>query len=76
MAELLEGSAVWATYKDQKHDLFITTAPTAGYLTGAVSGVAGYLTAGSGMGGGTAVATPPPLKEPPDDSPDDPSEDK
>ena len=72
VAELLEGSAVWATYKDQKHDLFITSTPTAGYLTGAVSGVAGYLTAGTGMGGQAAVATPPPLKEPPDD----PSEDK
>ena len=76
VAELLEGSPVWAAYKDQKHDLFITSTPTAGYLTAGVSGIAGYLTAGTGMGSGAAVASPPPLKEPPEDTPDDPSDDK
>ena len=64
--ELLDGSKVWSAYKDQKHDLFITNNPTAGYLTGPVSGVAGYLTAGTGMSG-ASLSTPPPLKEPPED---------
>lgn len=31
---ILEKSSVWAEYKDQKHDLFISNTPTAGYLTG------------------------------------------
>lgn len=30
----LEKSPIWAEYKDQKHDLFISNTPTAGYLTG------------------------------------------
>ena len=67
--ELLEASKVWAAYKDQKHDLFITNAPTAGYLTGPVSGVAGYLTSGPGIGG-SSLSSPPPLKEPPEDTGD------
>ena len=68
--ELLDGSKVWSAYKDQKHDLFITNAPTAGYLTGPVSGVAGYLTAGPSGGGASSMSTPPPLKEPPEDTDD------
>jgi len=32
--EILEKSTVWKEYKDQKHDLFISSAPIAGYLTG------------------------------------------
>lgn len=31
---ILDKSTVWADYKDQKHDLFISNAPVAGYLTG------------------------------------------
>lgn len=31
---ILEKSSVWAEYKDQMHDLFISNTPTAGYLTG------------------------------------------
>lgn len=31
---ILERSKVWADYKDQKHDLFISNTPIAGYLTG------------------------------------------
>lgn len=31
---ILEKSVVWADYRDQKHDLFISNAPMAGYLTG------------------------------------------
>ncbi|CAG2054418.1 unnamed protein product [Timema podura] len=30
---ILEKSSVWAEYKDQRHDLFISTPATAGYLT-------------------------------------------
>ncbi|XP_019858666.1 PREDICTED: dnaJ homolog subfamily C member 13 [Amphimedon queenslandica] len=64
--ELLDSSKVWSAYKDQKHDLFITDTPIAGYLTaGSVGGVAGYLTAGTSIGSGGSGA-PPPL-EPPED---------
>jgi len=31
---LLAKSPVWAEFQGQKHDLFISSAPTAGYLTG------------------------------------------
>jgi DnaJ family protein C protein 13 len=31
---ILDKSPVWSEYKDQRHDLFISNAPTAGYLTG------------------------------------------
>lgn len=31
---ILEKSSVWAEYKDQRHDLFISNTPTANYLTG------------------------------------------
>jgi DnaJ family protein C protein 13 len=31
---ILEKSTVWSEYKDQRHDLFISNTPTAGYLTG------------------------------------------
>jgi len=31
---ILEKSSVWAEYKDQRHDLFITNSNVAGYLTG------------------------------------------
>lgn len=34
VSAILEKSTVWADYKDQKHDLFISSTPTAGYLTG------------------------------------------
>lgn len=34
---ILEKSSVWAEYKDQKHDLFISNTPTVGYLTGKIS---------------------------------------
>lgn len=31
---VLNESSVWREYKDQRHDLFISSAPIAGYLTG------------------------------------------
>ena len=31
---ILNKSPVWSEYKDQRHDLFITSTQTAGYLTG------------------------------------------
>lgn len=34
IAAILEKSTVWAEFKDQKHDLFLTNAPGLGYLTG------------------------------------------
>lgn len=33
---ILEKSTVWNDYKDQKHDLFISSAPAIGYLTGII----------------------------------------
>lgn len=62
ITELLEKSPVWSAYKDQKHDLFISDAPIAGYLTGPATGVAGYLTAGTSTST-AAMSTPPPLRE-------------
>ncbi|XP_031572111.1 dnaJ homolog subfamily C member 13-like [Actinia tenebrosa] len=43
--KILEASSIWASYRDQKHDLFISDRPIAGYLTGSM-GAAGYLTMG------------------------------
>lgn len=34
VAAILDNSTVWSEYKDQRHDLFISNTPTAGYLTG------------------------------------------
>lgn len=42
---ILEKSSIWAEYKDQRHDLFISNAPLSGQLTGTAV-TAGYLTAG------------------------------
>ncbi|XP_005092836.1 dnaJ homolog subfamily C member 13 isoform X2 [Aplysia californica] len=48
VTEILDKSAVWKDYKDQRHDLFITDTNIAGYLTGPTGpSVAGYLTAGT-----------------------------
>jgi DnaJ homolog subfamily C member 13 len=38
---LLNQSRIWKDYKDQKHDLFISSAPSIGYLTNSVPSVAG-----------------------------------
>eukprot|EP00794_Sanderia_malayensis_P017835 gene17835-19618_t len=55
---ILESSQVWSSYRDQKHDLFISDSSHAGYLTGPV-GVAGYLTQGSSSP--ALSAAPPPI---------------
>lgn len=34
ITSILEKSTIWAEYKDQKHDLFISSTPISGYLTG------------------------------------------
>jgi len=34
VAAILNKSPVWSEYKDQRHDLFISSTHTAGYLTG------------------------------------------
>jgi DnaJ family protein C protein 13 len=67
--EMLNSSPVWSAYKDQKHDLFISSTPVAGYLTGPTSGIAGYLTAGSTSA--PPPSAPPPLtSEPPEETAD------
>merc|ERR1712166_200359 len=43
--EILAACEWWVSYKDQRHDLFITQSTTAGYLTGPTTGVSGYLMA-------------------------------
>ena len=63
----MNNSKIWATYKDQKHDLFITDSNVAGYLTAGMGGVAGYITAGSGLSTGGSLSSPPPLLVPPVD---------
>jgi DnaJ family protein C protein 13 len=58
---ILSKSDVWLQYRDQKHDLFLSDRPIAGYLTGSsTSTVAGYLTQGS-LTKSTIPTSPPPL---------------
>ncbi|XP_067952104.1 dnaJ homolog subfamily C member 13-like [Watersipora subatra] len=56
---ILEESTVWNEYKDQRHDLFISSAPIAGYLTGGAPNVAGYLTSSSNSSNVMPNAPPP-----------------
>ncbi|KAI1292251.1 DnaJ -like protein subfamily C member 13 [Halotydeus destructor] len=56
---LLDNSTVWAEFKDQRHDLFISNVPTTGYLT-AGANVAGYLTQGPTS---QQQMSPPPIDE-------------
>ncbi|XP_019866686.2 dnaJ homolog subfamily C member 13 [Aethina tumida] len=60
---ILEKSTIWAEYKDQKHDLFISNTPIAGYLTAGTPTSAGYLT--QGPSAKVSVAPPPVEKEDP-----------
>nr|XP_031831200.1 dnaJ homolog subfamily C member 13 [Nomia melanderi] len=55
---ILEKSSVWAEYKDQRHDLFISNATNSGYLTAGTPVSAGYLTAGPST---TITTGPPPV---------------
>lgn len=57
---ILEKSTVWLEYKDQKHDLFISSTPIAGYLTGGTPATAGYLTQGPSTKMNSA---PPPIEK-------------
>ncbi|ULU09193.1 hypothetical protein L5515_000042 [Caenorhabditis briggsae] len=54
--EILEKSPIWAQFKDQRHDLFLPAARTLA-VTGAPTGVAGYLTEG--------MFNPPPMSNQP-----------
>ncbi|XP_034177741.1 receptor mediated endocytosis 8 isoform X3 [Osmia lignaria lignaria] len=55
---ILEKSSVWAEYKDQRHDLFISNTANSGYLTAGTPVSAGYLTAGPST---TVTTGPPPV---------------
>ncbi|KAK4884053.1 hypothetical protein RN001_000324 [Aquatica leii] len=55
---ILDKSSVWADYRDQKHDLFISSAPIAGYLTAGTPKTAGYLTQGTSS---NMTNAPPPI---------------
>ncbi|XP_050098670.1 dnaJ homolog subfamily C member 13 isoform X1 [Anopheles aquasalis] len=46
VAHILNQNPIWAEYRDQKHDLFITDTDVRGYLMGAPNTTAGYLTQG------------------------------
>jgi len=58
VAAILNKSPVWSEYKDQRHDLFITSTHTAGYLTAGTAATAGYLTQGNTN---TLPDVPPPI---------------
>lgn len=64
---LLQQSSVWSEYRDQRHDLFISSSSNAGYLTAGTPQTAGYLTSGTTK---TMPSAPPPIdKEDPTLSP-------
>lgn len=56
---ILEASPIWSSFRDQKHDLFLSNSTTAGYLAGPV-GAAGYLTQGPAKGP-AQMSRPPPI---------------
>lgn len=39
VSHILNSSSIWAEFKDQKHDLFITDTNIRGYLTGTVDSI-------------------------------------
>lgn len=59
ISAVLEKSTIWSEYRDQKHDLFITSTTMSGYLPSTAS-VAGYLTQGTSR---VIPSAPPPLEE-------------
>ncbi|XP_059089728.1 dnaJ homolog subfamily C member 13-like [Tigriopus californicus] len=58
VSALLKASSVWKQFEQQKHDLFITSQNSGGYLT-ATPGVAGYLTSTAKP----APTMPPPMED-------------
>ncbi|XP_065077705.1 dnaJ homolog subfamily C member 13 isoform X2 [Ochlerotatus camptorhynchus] len=60
VAHILNQNPVWAEYRDQKHDLFITDTNIRGYLTGAPNTTAGYLTQGPAKNV-EVLTSPPPM---------------
>ncbi|XP_058835825.1 dnaJ homolog subfamily C member 13 isoform X1 [Topomyia yanbarensis] len=60
VAHILNQNPVWAEYRDQKHDLFITDTDVRGYLTGAPNTTAGYLTQGPAKNV-EVLTSPPPM---------------
>ncbi|XP_032585427.1 dnaJ homolog subfamily C member 13 isoform X2 [Drosophila mojavensis] len=65
VTQILLKHPVWAEFKDQRHDLFITDTNIRGYLTG-INPTAGYLTAGPAQNV-EVLTSPPPIDR------DDPS---
>ncbi|XP_030079712.1 dnaJ homolog subfamily C member 13 isoform X2 [Drosophila hydei] len=65
VTQILVKHPVWAEFKDQRHDLFITDTNIRGYLTG-INPTAGYLTAGPAQNV-EVLTSPPPIDR------DDPS---
>ncbi|KAF5295196.1 hypothetical protein FQA39_LY13201 [Lamprigera yunnana] len=55
---ILDKSTIWADYRDQKHDLFISSTPISGYLTAGTPKTAGYLTQGTSS---KMTSAPPPI---------------
>lgn len=58
--EILSKSSIWNEYKDQKHDLFITSNQSTQFLTGPSVNIAGYLTQNASN---TLPLVPPPIEE-------------
>lgn len=61
----LSKNQIWSEYKEQKHDLFITSGPAIGYLTAGIPASAGYLTQNptTPTMGNKQCQVPPPLHE-------------
>lgn len=67
VTSLLDQSPCWASYRDQRHDLFLQASGSALQLTGSSSGVAGYIThtrAPAGMARQAQAPPPPPPTDP------------
>ncbi|KAI0215551.1 DnaJ-like subfamily C member 13 [Lamellibrachia satsuma] len=58
VSSILDKHPIWAEYKDQKHDLFLSDRPAAGYLQGPTT--AGYLTSGASSTN-SMPSVPPPM---------------
>ncbi|XP_065200940.1 dnaJ homolog subfamily C member 13 isoform X2 [Planococcus citri] len=57
---ILDKSPIWSTYREQKHDLFITNSNALPYLTGGLPTNGGYLTQGNAS---VIPSGPPPLND-------------